>query len=157
MTIAVPRFETPHSRPSRPRRGGVTVLPKDCANCVNFSLMSVTLAVAALFATLLATPVQARDSLGIFSDWAAFRDPATPRCYAIAMAQPSSLQREFQPYADIGTWPRQQARGQVHIRLSRRPNPQQTRHRSPRLARTRTPRLCFAFGLALLYEGPVAG
>jgi hypothetical protein len=98
----------------------VTNFPPDCANCVNFSLLSVTLA---LFATLVATPAAARDSLGIFSGWAAFRDPATPRCYAISMAAPSALQREFQPYADIGTWPRQQARGRVHFRLSRRMAP----------------------------------
>ncbi|MEO5586464.1 MAG: hypothetical protein ABIQ81_02095 [Novosphingobium sp.] len=78
-----------------------------------------------LFA-FLATQVQARDSLGIFANWAAFRDPATPRCYAIAMAEASTLAREFQPYADVGTWPRQQARGQVHFRLSRRMAPRST-------------------------------
>lgn len=86
------------------------------ANCVN----PVNLRRPLLLALLLATPAQARDSLGIFSDWGAFRDPATPRCYAIAMAAPSSLRREFEPYADVGTWPRQQTRGQVHFRLSRR-------------------------------------
>ncbi len=76
-------------------------------------------------AALLTVPVpaQARDSLGVFSGWGAFRDPATPRCYAIAMAEPSTLQREFQPYADVGTWPRQGTRGQVHLRLSRRMAP----------------------------------
>ena len=68
----------------------------------------------------MAAPVRARDSLGMFGGWGAFRDPQVPRCYAIAMAQPSSLSREFQPYAAIGTWPRQGQRGQVHLRLSRR-------------------------------------
>jgi len=63
---------------------------------------------------------QARDSLGMFGGWGAFRDSAVPRCYAIAMAEPSALSREFQPYAAIGTWPRQGQRGQVHFRLSRR-------------------------------------
>lgn len=91
----------------------VTVSSLDTVNTVNF-------ASAALLIVLLATPAQARDSLGIFSGWAAFRDPATPRCYAIAMAQPSRLKREFQPYADVATWPRRQTRGQVHFRLSRR-------------------------------------
>jgi hypothetical protein len=89
-------------------------LPQDTVNRVNLALIAATLSLA------LANPTQARDSLGIFSAWAAFRDSATPRCYAIAMAEPSTLQREFQPYADIGTWPRQQTRGQVHFRLSRR-------------------------------------
>jgi len=31
-----------------------------------------------------ATPAQARDSLGVFESWGAFRDPSVPRCYAIA-------------------------------------------------------------------------
>src|SRR5438094_497949 len=94
-----------------PVRRKVTRPPWDCVKCVNFAGFL-------LLSVVLATRAEARDSLGIFSDWAAFRDPATPRCYAIAMAQPSALRREFQPYADVGTWPRQQTRGQVHFRLS---------------------------------------
>lgn len=62
---------------------------------------------------------QAKDSLGVFSGWGAFRDPDTPRCYAIAMAAPSTQQRDNQPYASVGTWPRRQIRSQVHLRLSR--------------------------------------
>ncbi|MBA3054089.1 MAG: hypothetical protein FP826_03965 [Sphingomonadales bacterium] len=82
-------------------------------------------AVAPLLAalTLLATlpsPATARDSLGMFGKWGAFRDPAVPRCYAIAMAEPSAMRREFQPYVAIGTWPRRGERGQVHFRVSRR-------------------------------------
>lgn len=69
---------------------------------------------------LLATPAAARDSLGMFGDWGAFRDPRVPRCYAIAMAAPSTLQRDYQPFASIGTWPRLNVRGQVHFRLSRK-------------------------------------
>lgn len=72
-----------------------------------------------LLAALLAAPAAARDSLGVFGEWAAFRDPQVPRCYAIAMAAPSTLQRDYQPYASVGTWPRRQVRGQVHFRLSR--------------------------------------
>jgi hypothetical protein len=77
------------------------------------------LIVLALLA-LAAAPALARDSLGMFGQWAAFRDPQTPRCYAIAMAAPSTRQREFQPYADVAWWPRAQVRGQVHFRLSRK-------------------------------------
>jgi hypothetical protein len=72
-----------------------------------------------LLPLLLAAPAIARDSLGVFGNWAAFRDPAVPRCYAIAMAAPSSLQRDYQPFASVGTWPRQNQRGQVHFRVSR--------------------------------------
>lgn len=76
-----------------------------------------------LCTVLLATPALARDSLGVFGVWAAFRDPAVPRCYAIAMAAPSTKQRDYQPYASIGTWPRKQLRGQIHFRLSRKLQP----------------------------------
>ena len=79
---------------------------------------------APLLATWLAFALpgaaSARDSLGMFGTWGAFRDPAVPRCYAIAMADPSTVAREFQPYAAIGTWPRRGERGQMHLRLSRR-------------------------------------
>ncbi len=68
-------------------------------------------------------PASARDSLGIYDGWGVFRDPLVPRCYAIAMAEPSRLSREFQPYATVGTWPRRGVRGQVHLRLSRRTAP----------------------------------
>jgi hypothetical protein len=77
-----------------------------------FSLASAALA-------LIATPALARDSLGMYSTWGAFRDPAVPRCYAIAMAQPSARRRDYQPFASVGTWPRRAVRGQVHFRLSR--------------------------------------
>lgn len=77
-----------------------------------------------LVLALLAVPAQARDSLGMFEGWGAFRDPAVPRCYAIAIAEPSRLQREYQPYATIGSWPKRRVRGQVHFRLSRRLAPQ---------------------------------
>ncbi|UIP08137.1 hypothetical protein LY632_07005 [Erythrobacter sp. SDW2] len=66
-----------------------------------------------------ATPILARDSLGVYGNWGAFRDPAVPRCYAIAKAAPSKLSRDYEPYATVGTWPRRKIRGQVHFRLSR--------------------------------------
>ena len=69
---------------------------------------------------LAATPVLARDSLGLFETWGAFRDPGVPRCYAIAMAAPSTLQRDFQPYATVGVWPKRGLRNQVHLRVSRK-------------------------------------
>lgn len=74
---------------------------------------------AALALLALAAPLAAKDSLGIFSDWGAFRDPSVPRCYAIAIPAPSRLSRDFEPFATIGTWPRRNLRGQVHFRLSR--------------------------------------
>jgi hypothetical protein len=75
---------------------------------------------------LLPAPVAARDSLGVFDNWGAFRDPAVPRCYAIAESDKPA--GGAQGYADIATWPRQGVRGQVHFRLSRALPP------SPRLS-----------------------
>lgn len=72
-----------------------------------------------LLLALIAAPALARDSLGMFGTWGAFRDPAVPRCYAIAMAAPSARPRNYQPYAAVGTWPTRGVRGQFHVRLSR--------------------------------------
>lgn len=76
------------------------------------------LCLAAVPAT--AVPATARESLGLYAGWGAFRDPVAPRCYAIAMAEPSAMRREYQPFAAIGTWPRRGVRGQIHLRMSRR-------------------------------------
>ena len=71
----------------------------------------------------LAAPAAAKDSLGVFSDWAAFRDTEAPRCYAIAKADPvgprTTAARDYEPYASVGTWPLRQIRNQLHLRLSR--------------------------------------
>ncbi len=120
MNAAMTRAFLPLFRLFQNRRTGPW---RDSQDTVNIVKSCQPLAVALLIAALFATPAQARDSLGVFSNWGAFRDPAVPRCYAIAMAQPSTLQRDFQPYADVGTWPRQQTRNQVHFRLSRRMAP----------------------------------
>lgn len=81
-------------------------------NCVNFALL-------AAFLSLPGSPAFARDSLGMYSNWGTFRDPGVPRCYAIAMATPSTRQHDYQPYAAVGTWPKRRVRNQFHLRLSR--------------------------------------
>ena len=62
----------------------------------------------------------ARDSLGVFEAWGAFRDPAPsqthgPRCYALSVPVAAG----GEGFAAVGSWPRQRVRGQVHFRLSR--------------------------------------
>ena len=77
--------------------------------------------IVAVVGGLAATPVLARDSLGMFESWGAFRDPAVPRCYAIAMAdKPRGAKVDFQAYADVGHWPKRALRNQIHFRLSKR-------------------------------------
>ena len=68
----------------------------------------------------LAAPLAAKDSLGVFGQWGAFRDRDPARCYAIAKAEDSSARRDAQPFAAVANWPSRNVRGQVHIRLSRR-------------------------------------
>lgn len=68
----------------------------------------------------LAAPAGAKDDLGVFDDWGAFRDPGVTRCYAIAVPQPSKRAHDYDAYASVGTWPRRQVRGQFHVRLSRK-------------------------------------
>ncbi len=66
---------------------------------------------------LLASPALARDSLGIYENWGAFRDAQPFRCYAIAQPeQPTG--GKWRPFATVGTWPGARVRGQIHIRLS---------------------------------------
>ena len=71
---------------------------------------------AALAALALASPALARDSLGVFEDWGAFRDPATPRCYAIAEPETASIAGG---YATVGFWPRARVRTQIFLLFPR--------------------------------------
>lgn len=64
----------------------------------------------------LAAPLAAKESLGVFDGWGAFRDAGKTRCYAIAQPRGGDATGAF---ASIATWPRRGVRGQVHIRLSR--------------------------------------
>jgi hypothetical protein len=81
-----------------------------------------TLSTLALIA-LAAGPLAAKDSLGVFSNWGAFRDPAVPRCYAIAKPDANRGAIEYEAYASVGTWPKRALRNQLHFRLSRRVSP----------------------------------
>ncbi len=71
-----------------------------------------------LLAILLSAPAFARDSLGVFEGWGAFRDAEPFRCYAIARPE-SSSGGKWKPFATVANWPANGVRGQIHIRLSR--------------------------------------
>ena len=72
----------------------------------------------ALFLTATAVPVSARDSLGIYDSWGAFRDVAPLKCYAIAEPEGGGGAK-WRPFASVSWWPIEAIRGQLHIRLSR--------------------------------------
>ncbi|UZK68917.1 hypothetical protein OKW76_12870 [Sphingomonas sp. S1-29] len=62
----------------------------------------------------------AREPIGVFESWGAFRDVEPARCYAIA----APVQRRRRgAFASIATWPGKQVHNQLHIRLSRQRTP----------------------------------
>ena len=71
-----------------------------------------------LAAVLLSAPAAARDTLGVYYGWGAFRDVRPLRCFAIAQpVRPGS--GKWRPFATVSYWPVQRIRGQLHVRLSR--------------------------------------
>lgn len=70
----------------------------------------------ALIALLFAAPLAARESLGVFDGWAAFKDAKPLRCYAIAKPQGKP---PAPAYVTVSNWPDKQVRGALHIVLSR--------------------------------------
>lgn len=72
-----------------------------------------------LFALGTATPAVAKRQLGVYQSWAAFRDAATPRCYAIAAPEESVGTARREAYLSIGFWPRKGVTHQIYVRLSR--------------------------------------
>ncbi len=71
---------------------------------------------ACLVAVTMTSPIAAKESLGVFDEWGAFRDAGKTRCYAIAQPRGS---RTSDAFASVATWPRRDVRGQVHFRFSR--------------------------------------
>ena len=72
---------------------------------------------ALLVLLLVATPAAAREQIGIYKRWGAFRDASPPRCYAIA--RPLMAGGRPNGFASIANWPQRGLRGSLHIRLSR--------------------------------------
>ncbi|WP_174286725.1 hypothetical protein [Sphingomonas bacterium] len=64
-----------------------------------------------------APPVAARETIGIYKGWGAFRDARPPRCFAIA--EPVRAGGAGRPFASVADWPGRGLRGSFHIRLSR--------------------------------------
>jgi hypothetical protein len=69
-----------------------------------------------LVLALLAMPLLAKDRLGAYQAWAAFKDAEVPRCYAIGSPEESSGQGG---YVSISFLPKRGVTHQVYVRLSR--------------------------------------
>ena len=64
-----------------------------------------------------ATPAAARDTIGIYKGWGAFRDATPARCYAIA--RPVMAGGRASGFASVATWPKRGLRASLYVRLSR--------------------------------------
>ena len=74
-----------------------------------------------IFVSLLLAPTAAiaKDRLGIYNSWAAFKDTETPRCYAIASPEQRVSGSTRPGYFSIGFWPKRGVRHQIYVSLSR--------------------------------------
>ena len=72
--------------------------------------------VAILLAALLATPLVAKDRLGVYQSWAAFKDTETPRCYAISEPEEIISGATQKAYLSIGFWPKKRVTHQIYVR-----------------------------------------
>jgi len=69
------------------------------------------------------SPAGARDPLGVFNAWGAFRDKTPHRCYAIAQPDPIRSKGDWRPFASVANWPERGVRNQIHIRLRKNRKP----------------------------------
>ncbi|MCU6455155.1 hypothetical protein LPN01_13805 [Sphingomonas sp. A2-49] len=72
---------------------------------------------AVLLLALLAAAAPARQAIGVYRSWGAFRDAVPARCYAIA--RPATAGGRAGGWASVATWPDRGLRASLHIRLSR--------------------------------------
>ena len=66
---------------------------------------------------LIAAPAVARDTVGVYKGWGAFRDREPDRCFAIA--RPVIARGRPGGFASVATWPGRSLRSSFYARLSR--------------------------------------
>lgn len=72
-------------------------------------------AVFLVAAALASAPAISRQTVGVHGQWAAFRDDAPLRCYAVA----APLVPGGGAFASVANWPTRRVAGQLHLRLYR--------------------------------------
>ncbi len=65
----------------------------------------------------IAAPAAARDTIGIYQGWGAFRDASPARCFAIS--RPVMAGGRSSGFASVATWPKRGLRASLYVRLSR--------------------------------------
>lgn len=80
--------------------------------------MRLILAIALI---VIAAPLAAKERLGAYQSWAAFKDAEVPRCYAIGGSDERSGTSSSQGggYISIGFWPKRGLTHQLYVHLSR--------------------------------------
>jgi hypothetical protein len=71
----------------------------------------------------IAGPLAAKNRLGVYQNWAAFRDPVSPRCYAISAPEETVSKPTRPAFLAIGFWPKRGVTHQVYVQLSRDRSP----------------------------------
>ena len=71
----------------------------------------------------ISAPLSAKERLGVYQSWAAFRDPATPRCYAIAVPDETLRKPILPAFLSVGFWPKLSTTHQINVRLSQNRSP----------------------------------
>lgn len=68
-----------------------------------------------------ARPAAARDALGVYGAWAAFRDGKPERCFAISEPDRSitPAKPQWRSFFAVSDWPERKAKGQVHLRMAK--------------------------------------
>jgi hypothetical protein len=79
-------------------------------------MRAITILSVVLAPFFLAIPVLAKERLGAYQAWAAFKDPEIPRCYAIGAPDETNGARG---YISISFWPKQGVTHKIYVRLSR--------------------------------------
>lgn len=73
--------------------------------------------------TLVAAPVAARDPIGTFGRWGAFRDPSPRHCFAISEPVQTVVGGSQRGFVSVARWPNVGDRSQLHVRLTRPRHP----------------------------------
>jgi hypothetical protein len=85
--------------------------------------MRLAFALPAALLVVAAPVAAAREAVGIYFGWSAFRESEPRRCFAITEPQRKARRGEERAFASVGYWPGRNVRGQVHFRLSRAKRP----------------------------------
>lgn len=78
---------------------------------------------ALLALALAAVPATARDPIGTYGRWGAFRDPSPRHCFAMSEPVQTMVGDTQRGFVSVARWPSAGVRAQLHVRLTRPRHP----------------------------------